>query len=52
MTREAEEKAAQAWGTGPVGRKAAPADADKELMERISAGDTKALFESIVTLPT
>jgi hypothetical protein len=48
-SKRAEEKAAKDWGVGPVSSKTAPADADKELMERINKGDTKALFESIVT---
>jgi hypothetical protein len=49
LMKEAEEQAAQAWGTGPVGRTSAPADAEKELMERINAGDTRALAEALAT---
>jgi vacuolar-type H+-ATPase subunit I/STV1 len=49
--KRAEEKAAKSWGVGPVGNQTAPSDADKEVMERIAAGDTDALFESLVTLP-
>ena len=48
LAKDAEERVAKAWGAGPVGPKAAPADADKELMERINAGDTTALVEAIV----
>jgi hypothetical protein len=48
MAKEAEERVARAWGVGPVGKPSAPADHDKELMERINKGDTRALVESIV----
>ena len=48
LLQQAEERAAKAWGIGPVGKPAAPADAEKELMERISKGDTRALVESII----
>jgi len=48
LAKEAEERVAKAWGAGPVGAKAAPADAEKELMERINAGDTSALVEAVV----
>ncbi|MDD3983517.1 MAG: hypothetical protein PHU54_06185 [Candidatus Omnitrophica bacterium] len=48
MAKEAEERVAKAWGVGPVGRPQAPADHDKELMERIGKGDTRALVESII----
>ncbi len=51
LMKQAEERAAKAWGTGPVGSNAAPADAEKELMERISKGDMHAAFEAIVTPP-
>jgi len=48
LAKEAEERVAKAWGSGPVGAKAAPADAEKEVMERISQGDTHALLESLL----
>ena len=47
LMAEAEEQAAKAWGTGPVGNKSAPVDADKELMERIAKGDMNALTAAL-----
>ena len=47
--KRAEEKAAKAWGTGPIGRTPAPpTDEEKELMERVRMGDSDAAFEAIV----
>jgi hypothetical protein len=46
--QQAEEKAAKAWGVGPLGKPGAPADFEKEVMERINQGDTRAAFASIV----
>jgi hypothetical protein len=47
--KRAEENAARAWGTGPIGRTPPPAtDEEKELMERVRAGDTDAAFKAIV----
>jgi len=50
--KRAEEKAARAWGTGPIGKGSPPpTDEEKDLLERIANGDRNALFESVVTLP-
>ena len=50
--QRAEQKAAQAWGTGPIGKGSPPpTDEEKDLLERIANGDRNALFESVVTLP-
>ncbi len=47
--KRAEEKAARAWGTGPIGRTPPPAtDEEKELMERVRMGDNRAAFDAIV----
>lgn len=48
LMQQAEERAAKAWGVGPVGKAQAPADYEKELMERINQGDTKALAEACI----
>ena len=51
LMQQAEEKAAQAWGVGPLGKPAAPADAEKEIMERINAGgpdSARALAEALL----
>ena len=48
LMKQAEERASKAWGVGPVGKPAAPADAEKELMERINKGDMSALTESVI----
>ena len=51
LLQQAEERAAQAWGIGPVGKPAAPADAEKEIMERINAGgpdSARALAEALL----
>ena len=50
LAKEAEERVSRAWGigSGPLGKPSPPADHEKELMERISKGDTRALVESIV----
>ena len=50
LMSQAEEKAANVWGlgSGPLGKPSAPTDHEKELMERISRGDTRALVESVI----
>jgi DNA repair exonuclease SbcCD ATPase subunit len=46
---KAEEQAARAWGTGPLGATPPPpSDEEKELMDRIKQGDTAAAFAAIV----
>jgi len=47
--QRAEEAAARAWGTGPIGKRApASTDEEKELMEKVRAGDNRAAFQAIV----
>lgn len=47
--KRAEEAAAKAWGTGPIGKRApASTDEEKELMDRIGGGDVNALVEAVV----
>jgi hypothetical protein len=47
LEKEAEEKVAKAWSTGPLGKSSAP-DHDKEMMEAVESGDMRAAFASIV----
>jgi len=49
MEQQAAQQAARAWGSGPVGTpvKRTP-DYEEKQMEKIAAGDVKALFESLV----
>lgn len=49
LAKQAEEEVGRAWGTGPVGTPTPhSADHEKELIERVRAGDDDAAFELII----